>query len=171
VATAAGEVVRVALEPADPPACEESIEAIRPGRLGRAGAGSWFTSLIPHLLVPELRIALQDSDARKLVVLNLVPQVGETDGFSPERHLEVLRRHAPLLDVDVVLADAGQIDDDASLRAAAGALGRIARRRGRRLGGLPGPSRHFPSGGGIRPHPGCRPEPFAAPDGRAPRRA
>jgi uncharacterized cofD-like protein len=122
-ATATGEVVRVALEPVDPPACEESLAAVLDADWVVLGPGSWFTSVIPHLLVPDLRSALQDSKARKLVVLNLVPQVGETDGFSPEQHLQVLARHAPLLDVDVVLADRGQVEDAPSLQAAAAALG------------------------------------------------
>ena len=43
--------------------------------------------------------------ARRLVVLNLAPQPGETEGFSPHKHLEVLAAHAPALTVDVVLAD------------------------------------------------------------------
>jgi len=35
----------------------------------------------------------------------VVPQPGETEGFSPHKHLEVLAGHAPALTVDVVLAD------------------------------------------------------------------
>jgi uncharacterized cofD-like protein len=122
-ATATGDVVRVSLDPEDPPACEESLEAVRTADWVVLGPGSWFTSVIPHLLVPQLRDALQESSARKLVVLNLVPQAGETEGFSPERHLEVLAHHAPRLGVDVVLADRGQVDDEPSLGAAAAALG------------------------------------------------
>ena len=171
VATAAGEVVRVALEPANPPACEESLEAIRRADWVVLGPGSWFTSLIPHLLVPELRVALQDSGARKLVVLNLVPQAGETDGFSPERHLEVLHRHAPLLDVDVVLADAGQIDDDASLRTAAGALG--ASLVVEDVASAISPARHdtFRLAAAFDRILGGSQHRFTARDGRAPRRA
>jgi uncharacterized cofD-like protein len=69
------------------------------------GPGSWFTSVLPHLLVPELASALHVTTARRLVVLNLAPQPGETAGFSPHKHLEVLAGHAPALTVDVVLAD------------------------------------------------------------------
>ena len=58
--------------------------------------------------MPELREALVESAARKAVVLNLAPQAGETDGFSPEQHLEVLAEHAPDLRLDVVLADRGR---------------------------------------------------------------
>src|SRR6202034_2250841 len=41
--------------------------------------------------------------------LNLAPQPGETDGFSPHRHLEVLADHAPSLSFDVVLADSAAV--------------------------------------------------------------
>jgi uncharacterized cofD-like protein len=73
------------------------------------GPGSWFTSVLPHLLVPSLATALELTQARKLVALNLVPQPGETEGFSPHRHLEVLADHAPSLSFDVVLADSAAV--------------------------------------------------------------
>ena len=85
--------------------------------------GSWFTSVIPHLLVPELREALVTSTARTAVVLNLAPQPGETDGFSPEQHLAVLTAHAPELAVDLVLADAAAVPDRQRLERFARGLG------------------------------------------------
>jgi uncharacterized cofD-like protein len=171
VATAAGEVMRVALQPENPPACEESVEAIRRADWVVLGPGSWFTSLIPHLLVPELREALQDSAAHKIVVLNLVAQEGETDGFTPARHLEVLHRHAPLLHIDVVLADKGQVDGGSSLHEAATHLG--AELVLEDVASLVAPARHdtfrlaaafdrILGGGAPR---------FPSGDGRAPRRA
>jgi uncharacterized cofD-like protein len=69
------------------------------------GPGSWFTSVLPHLLVPDLRDAVIASRARRVVVLNLVPEPGETAGFSPEQHLAVLSQHAPALRIDAVVAD------------------------------------------------------------------
>jgi len=123
VATARGEVVEVAIEPSDPPACPETLQALDAADWVVLGPGSWFTSVIPHLLVPDLFKALHDTRARRLVVLNLAPQSGETDGYSPERHLEVLARHAPDLRIDVVLADERRVANPTALRAAASALG------------------------------------------------
>lgn len=123
VASTSGQVVSVALEPQDPPACPEALEAVRTADWVVLGPGSWFTSVIPHLLVPELRRALIESPARKAVTLNLEPQTGETDGFLPGTHLEVLAEHAPDLKLDVVLADAGSVGDPDELRATAAALG------------------------------------------------
>ena len=123
VASTDGQVTEVHLEPADPPACVEAIAAIHDADWVVLGPGSWFTSVIPHLLVPELRRALVGSTARKVVTLNLEPQAGETDGFSPETHLEVLAGHAPDLRLDVVLADQGSVVDHDQLEAVAASLG------------------------------------------------
>jgi uncharacterized cofD-like protein len=123
VATTEGQVVDVALDPADPPACPEALVAIAEADWVVVGPGSWFTSVIPNLLVPALAHGLQATSARRLVTLNLGEQKGETDGFSPETHLEVLAAHAPELRIDVVLADTGHVPDPDSLRRTAASLG------------------------------------------------
>ena len=104
-ASTTGRVRSVSLIPADPPACPQAIAAVATADWVVFGPGSWFTSILPHLMVPELAEALINTPARRVVALNLVPQAGETDGFSPHAHLEVLAEHAPGLKVDVVLAD------------------------------------------------------------------
>jgi uncharacterized cofD-like protein len=123
VASTVGQVAAVHLDPKDPPACREALAAVKSADWVLLGPGSWFTSVIPHLLVPELRDSLVQSGARKAVVLNLAPQPGETEGFSPEKHLEVLLAHAPELQVDVVLADRAAVPDHERLADATRALG------------------------------------------------
>ena len=123
VASTSGRVLGVQLDPADPPACPEALAAVQEADWVVLGPGSWFTSVIPHLLVPGLRDGLVQSPARKLVTLNLGPQTGETDGFSPENHLDVLAAHAPDLKLDVVLVDQRSVGDENQLRATAAALG------------------------------------------------
>jgi uncharacterized cofD-like protein len=123
-ASTTGRVRSVSLIPADPPACPEAIAAVTAADWVVLGPGSWFTSILPHLLVPGLAGALLSTPARRVVALNLVPQAGETDGFSPHRHLEVLAEHAPGLTVDVVLADRRAAGGYAAeLEKAAGLLG------------------------------------------------
>jgi uncharacterized cofD-like protein len=100
-----GRVRSMSLVPADPPACAEAVEAVTEADWVVLGPGSWFTSVLPHLLVPKLASALVATQARRLITLNLAPQPGETEGFSPHAHLEVLASHAPDLAIDVVLAD------------------------------------------------------------------
>jgi uncharacterized cofD-like protein len=105
LAVTPGRVLSVRLSPPEPPAAPEAAAAIRAADWTVLGPGSWFTSVIPHLLVPELCAALAETRARKLLVFNLSPQPGETDGFSAEQHIEVLADHCPGLRLDLVLAD------------------------------------------------------------------
>ncbi|MDS0138620.1 MULTISPECIES: uridine diphosphate-N-acetylglucosamine-binding protein YvcK [unclassified Amycolatopsis] len=128
VATTPGQVRRVSLRSPGragrpPLACEEAVQAVLNADVVFLGPGSWFTSVLPHLLVPGLRDALVRTAATKVLVLNLVPQPGETAGFSPERHLDVLFEHAPDLRVDAVIADRDSVPDPANLRRAAERLG------------------------------------------------
>ena len=130
VATTPGRVRRVRLLPASPPACAEAVAALLRADLVLLGPGSWFSSVIPHLLVPELLAAVLASPGRRAVVLNLGPQPGETAGFSAERHLHVLSQHAPDLRLDEVLVDSGaelQDTERAHLERAAAALGAVVR--------------------------------------------
>ncbi len=115
VAKTSGSVCALRLEPADPPACAEAVRAVLDADFVVLGPGSWFTSVLTHLLVPELREALAKTSAQRVVTLNLAPQAGETAGFSPEAHLEVLAAHAPELTLDVVLADASAVLDSHGL--------------------------------------------------------
>ena len=142
VATTPGRVVAVRLRPQDPPACEQAVRAVLEADWVVLGPGSWYTSVLPHLLVPELREALVTTRARRLVCLNLAAQAGETDGLSPLDHLEVLRAHAPDLALDVVLGDVRAVGDAAG-------LGHAVRSAGARLVLAPvalgdGTARHSP---------------------------
>lgn len=132
VATTPGQVQRIRLHTAAgpegaggrvPTACAAAVAAVLAADVVVLGPGSWFTSVLPHLLVPELHEALIETAASRMVVLNLVPQPGETAGFSPERHLDVLCEHAPRLRVDAVIADAESVSTPDRLRRAAESLG------------------------------------------------
>ena len=123
VATTTGQVAAIGLHPHEPEACTEAVQAVLDAEWVVLGPGSWFTSVLPHLLVPGLRRALEQTSARRVVALNLAPQAGETEGFSPEAHLDVLQVHAPALPLDVVLADEAAVRDRRGLMAAAADLG------------------------------------------------
>lgn len=123
VAGVRGQVLSVRLDPQDPPACPEAVEAVEEADWVVIGPGSWFTSVMPNLLVPQLRQALVQTRARRVLVLNLQEQAGETEGLTPTDHLEVLAAHAPDLRLDVVLADTAHVDAAGVLERAAAALG------------------------------------------------
>jgi uncharacterized cofD-like protein len=111
VATTPGRVLTVRLVPAEAPACPEALTALTGADLVVLGPGSLFTSVLPHLIHPELGAAITASPALRVLVLNLTAQVGETEGFAPESHVEVLASHAPDLTIDVVVADVTAVLD------------------------------------------------------------
>lgn len=112
VATTPGKVRRVRLIPGDPPATRQAVDAIMAADLVVLGPGSWFTSVIPHVMVPGLAAALQASPARRALVLNLAAEPGETAGFSAERHLHVLAQHAPGFSVHDIIVDAARVPSE-----------------------------------------------------------
>ncbi|MBO0842845.1 MAG: uridine diphosphate-N-acetylglucosamine-binding protein YvcK [Nocardioides sp.] len=122
VATTGGQIESIALIPDDPPAAPDAVKAILEAEWVILGPGSWFTSVLPHLMVRALREALLATDARIVVVLNLGEQPGETSGFGPADHLGVLLEHAPDLKVHTVLADAS-MDGLVELVTLAGTVG------------------------------------------------
>ncbi|BDZ58169.1 gluconeogenesis factor YvcK family protein [Barrientosiimonas endolithica] len=124
LATSPGQVLSVHLDPDPPAACAEAVQAIYDADWVILGPGSWFTSVMPHLLVPELREALVHTRARRLLTLNMVLDSGESRGFTPADHLRVLTEHAADLHLDVVLADPGAVGDGLDgLRARAQEMG------------------------------------------------
>ncbi|GAA1771652.1 uridine diphosphate-N-acetylglucosamine-binding protein YvcK [Streptomonospora arabica] len=125
-ASTRGRVRSISLVPEAPPASHQAVKAVREADWVVFGPGSWFTSVLPHLLVPELAEALVETRARRMVALNLSPQKGETDGFRPETYLEVLAAHAPRLGIDAVLADSGVVGDTTR-------VGEVAKEMGGRL--------------------------------------
>lgn len=133
VAVTDGRIQRLRLVPPDPPACPESVEAVRAADWVVLGPGSWFSSVMPHLLVPELAAALHETAARRCVTLNLAPEAGETSGLTATDHLEALHHHAPGLRVDAVLADPSAVEDVDQLEETAARMGaRVVMRQVRR---------------------------------------
>jgi uncharacterized cofD-like protein len=122
VAVTPGHVETVRLRPAPPPACEEAVAAITSADWLLFGPGSWYTSVIPHLLVPGLATAIAGSPARRLVMLNLAAEK-ETSGLSLADHLGALTRYLPGLRVGGVLADGKAVGDPEPVHRAAESLG------------------------------------------------
>ena len=98
-------IAQLTLEPQHPPAYPETLNAIRNADLIVVGPGSLFTSVLPNLLVPELRIALQESSAMKLYVSNVATQHGETDHFNVQDHVRVIAEHIGGTPFDGVIAN------------------------------------------------------------------
>jgi uncharacterized cofD-like protein len=118
IATSPDRVRSIRVTPADPPVHPDVLAAIARADVVCLGPGSWYTSVLPHLLVPRLRAALAATSAHVVVVLNLEPQAGETDDFSPEQHLRVLHDHLQGVPLHTVVADESSVVDRRGLLSA-----------------------------------------------------
>jgi uncharacterized cofD-like protein len=119
----AGSLEEVRLLPEGAPACIEALDAIELADWVILGPGSWYTSVLPHLLLPELRQALCNTPAKRCITMNLAVDTKETSGMTAADHLDVLRKYAPDFSVDVVLADPESVPDLAAFEKAAGMIG------------------------------------------------
>lgn len=119
----AGSLENVRLLPEDARACIEALTAIELADWIILGPGSWYTSVLPHLLLPEMRQALCDTPAKRCLTMNLAMDTKETSGMSAADHLDALRHYAPEFSVDVVLADPSSISDLKEFERAAGMIG------------------------------------------------
>lgn len=122
VAVTTGTVETIRLDPPDPPARRETLESVLQADVINLGPGSWYTSVMPHLLVPELADAICRSTALKLLTLNLTAASGETRDLSMCDHLEALHLHAPELRFNYVLADTAVAAQEPGLQKAAAEL-------------------------------------------------
>jgi uncharacterized cofD-like protein len=123
IASTPGRVCDIRVSPDDPPVPQAVLAAIAAADVISLGPGSWYTSVLPHLLVPRLREAMAATRAKVVVVLNLEPQPGETDGFSPQEHLAVLLAHLGGVSLHTVIADASAVVDRRGLLSAVQACG------------------------------------------------
>ena len=84
----------------------DAVQAILEADLIIYGVGSLYTSILPNIIIPEIRDALRESKAERVYLCNAMTQPGETDGFSVEDHVQALKQHGTPVDAVVVPADA-----------------------------------------------------------------
>ncbi len=88
----------------------EIIEHIKEADLILLSSGSLYTSILPHLIVPEIQKAIAESSAPIMYVANLVTQPGETDNYTVSDHLKILNKRLTPRHVDVIVANDAEID-------------------------------------------------------------
>ena len=125
VATTKGRLKSLRIIPENPSAYPDAIAAISEADWITMGPGSWFSSVIPHLLVPAQRDAIVNSQAKKILLLNLDTSdksAGEYAGYSPLEHLQILSTYAPALHFDCVVVD-GSSEGQSELRSHLSTIG------------------------------------------------
>ena len=108
--TAAGRRIRrMSLVPEVVHALPQAREAIDGSDLVVIGPGSLYTSLIPVLLVKDIASTIVDSGARVALVMNLMSEPGETDGYTATDIIAALQEHAPGMPIHDVLLNSTSI--------------------------------------------------------------
>ncbi|WP_203427664.1 gluconeogenesis factor YvcK family protein [Rippkaea orientalis] len=92
ITEARGKIERIGCIPANPTALPAAITAIKDADYIIIGPGSLYTSIIPNLLVPEIREALVKAKVPRIYVCNIMTEVGETDGYTVSDHLKAIDR-------------------------------------------------------------------------------
>src|SRR6202142_2064485 len=100
------------LIPPDVEPLPQTLEAIASADLITIGPGSLFTSLIPNLLVHGIVEAIQDSQAVKVYVCNLMTQANESLGLTAADHIRALNRHAHAQLFDYALINQKPVSPD-----------------------------------------------------------
>jgi len=92
-ATAGSPIDRLQLVPPHVRANPDALRALEQGDIIVFTPGSLYTSVIPNLLVPGVRQAINGSRGLRVYACNVMTEPGETDGFSAADHLETLHSY------------------------------------------------------------------------------
>ncbi|MDF9866978.1 putative cofD-like protein [Bacilli bacterium PM5-3] len=86
-------------------ATKEAVEAIDEADLLIYSIGSLYTSLIPNLIIPEIKESIRNSNASKVYFANLMSQPGETDNYSLSEHVDAINRHLGFDGIDAIIVN------------------------------------------------------------------
>jgi len=125
VATTKGRIESLRLIPENPRVTPQVLSALGSAEWVTIGPGSWFSSVMPHLLLPELAQAVVASPAKRIIVLNLPEpdSVDEFAGSSAADHLEFILQHLPKLRIDYAIVDPSASESAPKLKGLVEGLG------------------------------------------------
>ena len=125
VATAKGHIESLRLIPENPRVTPEVLSALAIADWITVGPGSWFSSVMPHFLLPELAAAVMQSAAKRIMVLNLPEpeSVDEFAGSSAADHLDFILQHSPELRIDYAVVDPAAVEVNSRLQGLVEGLG------------------------------------------------
>lgn len=74
-------------------ATEDAIRAISNADYIVYGAGSLYTSILPNVIIEDIKLAIQKSKAKKIYFCNPMTQSGETEFYTVEDHVRAIEEH------------------------------------------------------------------------------
>ncbi|QWK20253.1 MAG: YvcK family protein [Hydrogenobacter thermophilus] len=98
-------IKRIWIQPEDTLTPIDAVGRIESADMITFGPGSLYTSIIPNLLIKDIREAVERSNALKVFIVNAMTQPGETDGFTAYDHLMTFLKHSGIKKVDAVIVN------------------------------------------------------------------
>jgi len=105
-------IEKVFISPADVKPLPETINIIRQADIIAIGPGSLYTSILPNLLVEDIKKAIISSKAKKVYISNLMTQAGETSNYTAYDHVEALISHVGENFLDTLLISNEEIPEN-----------------------------------------------------------
>lgn len=105
-------ISQIKLVPKNPPALQESVDAIIDADMILLGPGSLYTSIIPNVLTNGISDAIAQSDALKIYVLNVATEEGETENYTASEHVSAIFSHAKHKIFDYCIANDTKFPDE-----------------------------------------------------------
>ncbi len=110
--TKAGKKIEKVYYKEKPKVIPQVLEAIKTSDLIVLSTGSLYTSILPNIIVDEVKEAIIQSKAKKLYVCNIMTEHGETDGFMVSDYIKVLNKYVSDNFLDAVIVNNKYIDID-----------------------------------------------------------
>ncbi len=106
----------VFIEPEEAKGIQEAIEAILDADAVILGPGSVYTSIIPNLMVKDVKEALLKTEALKIYVANVMTQPGESDNYSVEDHIRAIVHHCEGISLDYTIVNEGDAKEEEHIK-------------------------------------------------------
>lgn len=104
-------IKKISLEPFYAKPAFEVLYEIETSELIIIGPGSLYTSIIPPLLFPAVVESIKKSKAKKVYILNLMTEKGETDDFTASMHVQKIYEYTGENIFDYIIVNNGKIGE------------------------------------------------------------
>lgn len=105
-------IKKLMIDPVDAKAVNEALLAIKEADAIVMGPGSLYTSVIPNILVKDIKKSIKKSDAIKIYISNIMTQPGETTNYKVSDHVKALKDHGGKDIVDYVICNIGTVPNE-----------------------------------------------------------
>ncbi|AWZ47651.1 gluconeogenesis factor YvcK family protein [Hathewaya limosa] len=105
-------IEKVFIEPKNARALREAVLAIKEADAIILGPGSLYTSIIPNLLIKEIKDEVHKSTASKIYISNIMTQNGETENYTVKDHIKAIYKHAGKGIIDYTIVNNGSIEKE-----------------------------------------------------------